>query len=102
MDWWLILLIILVGILFFINQQGTDWDILWKYLLIGLGGIFIIDGLAHLWRPARFEGNLGRFIPGVVLLFVGLAFLFNFSQWWPIILIAVGVVILLSFLFRRR
>ena len=35
--------------------------------------------------------------PGVVLLFVGLAFLFNFSQWWPIILIAVGVVILLGF-----
>ena len=96
------LVLILVGVLFFINLQGTDWDILWKYLLIGLGAIFIIDGLAHLWGPARHEGPLGRFIPGVVLLFVGLAFLYNFSQWWPIILIAVGVILLLSFLFRRR
>ncbi len=96
------LVLILVGILFFINQQGTEWDILWKYLLIGLGSIFIVDGLAHLAVPAHRDGQLGRFIPGVILLFVGLAFLYNFSQWWPIILIAVGVIILLSFLFRRK
>lgn len=96
------LLLILIGILFFINQQGTDWDNLWKYLLIGLGAIFIIDGLAHYWRPAYHYGGFGRFIPGVVLLFVGLAFLFDFSQWWPVILIAIGVIILLSLPFRRR
>jgi hypothetical protein len=96
------LLLILVGVLFFINQQsGLDWDILWKYLLIGLGSIFIIDGLVHLYKPAYRNGAYGRFIPGVVLLFVGIAFLYNFSQWWPIVLIAVGVVILLSLLFRR-
>lgn len=97
------LILILVGVLFFIDQQqGIGWDTLWKYLLIGLGAIFIIDGLAHLWIPGFRDSQLGRFIPGVVLLFIGLAFLFNFSQWWPIILIAVGVIILLSFLFRRR
>lgn len=97
------LVLVLVGVLFFIDQQqGIGWDTLWKYLLIGLGGIFIVDGLAHLAIPAYRDGQLGRFIPGVILLFVGLAFLYNFSQWWPIILIAVGVIILLSFLFRRR
>lgn len=96
------LVLILVGVLFFINQQGTEWDMLWKYLLIGLGAIFIVDGLAHFAMPAHRDGQLGRFIPGVILLFVGLAFLYNFSQWWPIILIAVGVIILLSLLFRRK
>lgn len=97
------LLLILIGALFFINQQqGIEWDILWKYLVIGLGAIFIIDGLAHYWSPSYNYGSFGRFIPGVILLFVGLAFLFNLNQWWPIILIAVGVIILLSFFFRRR
>ncbi len=97
------LVLIMIGILFFINlQQGISWDVLWKYLLIGLGAIFIIDGLAHYWSPAYHYGKFGRFIPGVVLLFVGLAFLFNFSQWWPIVLIAVGVIILLSLMFRRK
>jgi uncharacterized membrane protein HdeD (DUF308 family) len=96
------LLLILVGVLFFVNQQGTDWDVLWKYLLIGLGAIFIIDGIVHYWSTSSRDGHFGRFIPGIVLLFVGLAFLFNFSQWWPIILIAIGVIILISFVFRRR
>lgn len=96
------LVLIMVGVLFFVNQQsGIGWDTLWKYILIGLGAIFIIDGLAHYWRPAYRYDSYGRFIPGVILLFVGIAFLYNFNQWWPIILIAVGVVILISLLFRR-
>jgi uncharacterized membrane protein HdeD (DUF308 family) len=96
------LILILFGILFFVNlQQGTSWDVLWKYVLVGLGAIFIIDGLAHL-RAERAYSNFGRFIPGVILLFVGLAFLYNFSQWWPVILIAVGLVILIALFFRRR
>ena len=98
-----VLVLILVGVLFFLNiQYGTGWDILWKYILIGLGIIFIIDGITHSFSPRYRNEGWGRFIPGIILLFVGLAFIFNFSQWWPIILIALGVAILLSFLFRRR
>jgi hypothetical protein len=96
------LLLIMVGVLVFINQQsGIGWDELWKYLLIGLGSIFIIDGLAHYYNPSYRHSSYGRFIPGVILLFIGIAFLYNFSQWWPIVLIGVGVVILLSLFFRR-
>lgn len=97
------LVLILVGVLLFINlQAGIEWDTLWKYLLIGLGAIFIIDGLAHYWNPGYRPGSFGRFIPGIILLFVGIAFLYDFSQWWPVVLIAVGVAILLSLVFRRR
>jgi len=97
------LLLILLGVLFFINQQqGTAWDDLWKYLLIGLGAIFIIDGLTHTFVANSRSYGLGRFIPGIVLIFVGLAFLFNFSQWWPVILIGVGALLLISILIRRR
>ena len=97
------LLLILVGVLFFINQeQGNSWDGLWQYLLIGLGGIFLIDGLAHSFYPTFHFNGLGRFVPGIILVLVGLAFLLNFSQWWPVILIGVGAALLISLLFRRR
>jgi hypothetical protein len=97
------LFLILIGVLFFVNQQqGTSWDILWKYLVIGLGAIFIIDGLTHTFYADYRSGSLGKFIPGIILVFVGLAFLFNFSQWWPVILIAVGAILLVSILVRRR
>lgn len=97
------LFLILIGVLFFINQQqGTSWDILWKYLVIGLGAIFIIDGLTLSFYAENHSGSLGKFIPGIVLVFVGVAFLFNFSQWWPVILIAVGVILLIGILISRR
>ncbi len=96
------LLLILIGVLFLANQQGwlkdDEW---WQYLLVGLGGVFIIDGLFH-FASGHQPYSVGRFIPGVILLFIGLAFIMGFSEWWPAILIAVGVVILISFLIRRR
>ncbi len=97
------LLLILIGLLFLANQQGwIAGDTWWQYLLIGLGAIFIINGLVHYWNPSNRRFGYGQFIPGIVLLLVGLAFIFNFGQWWPIVLIGVGVAILLGFALRRR
>ncbi len=96
------LLLIMLGIIFFVWQQGwASGDNWWHYLLIGLGVIFLINGLVHFRSPGYRHFSYGQFIPGVVLLLVGLAFLVGFDQWWPIVLIGVGVVILLNFAFRR-
>jgi hypothetical protein len=97
------LILILLGVLLFLATQGTlSWSTWWQYFLIGLGAIFIIDGLAHYWGSAHQGYSFGRFIPGVILLFVGIMFVLGFSQWWPLVLIAVGVALLLGFFFRRR
>jgi hypothetical protein len=96
------LLLIMLGVIFLANQQGWIADEKWwQFLLIGLGAVFIIDGLAH-FRDASYRYyRFGRFIPGIILVLIGLAFVFEFSQWWPIVLIGVGVVSLLSMFFRR-
>ncbi len=97
------LILILLGVLlFFATQDFLSWNIWWQYLLIGLGVIFIIDGLVHYVNPAYRDIAFGRFIPGVILLFIGIAFVFGFGQWWPLVLIAVGIIILLNLLFRRK
>jgi hypothetical protein len=97
------LLLITLGILFFGRNQGwfTDGN-WWQYLLIGIGACFILDGLINLTIPQPTHEILGKFIPGVILVCVGLAFIYGFDIWWPLILIIAGVVILLSLLFRRR
>jgi hypothetical protein len=97
------LLLIVLGILFFGEKQGWfpsgNW---WQYLLIAIGGCFIIDGLINLAVPQPVHDIAGKFIPGVILVCIGLAFIYGFEMWWPLVLVAAGVVILLSLLFRRR
>lgn len=97
------LLLIVLGVLFLAaTRDWITWDIWWRYLLIGLGAAFLIDAAAHYLNPNYRDTAFGRFIPGVILLFIGLAFLYGFDLWWPLVLIAAGIVILLSFLFRRK
>jgi hypothetical protein len=97
------LVLILLGVLLFLTIRGTlEWDSWWQYFLIGLGGIFLLDGLIHYWHPATRYRGAGRFVPGLILVLVGTAFVIGFSEWWPLVLVGVGVAILLGMLFRRR
>ena len=95
------LLLILIGILVYANNEGWlhgDW---WQYFLIGLGGIFIIESAVRYFSRRHPWGDFGRLIAGVILLFIGLAFLYGVGQWWPLVLIVVGVVVLLGSFLRR-
>ncbi len=97
------LLLILLGVLFFASEQAwISGDRVWQYFLIGLGAIFILDAIAHFANVSYRRGILGRFIAGIVLIFIGVAFIYGFDKWWPLALIAGGVAILASFWFRRR
>jgi PAS domain S-box-containing protein len=91
------LLLILLGILFFI--KGRDWlsdTGWWQALVIGLGVIFIIDAIVHYINPSSRSYSFSRLIPGVILIFIGLAWIYGFNQWWPIALVATGVALFFS------
>jgi hypothetical protein len=97
------LVLILLGVLLFAaTRDWITWDIWWKYFLIGLGVVFLIDAGVHYLNPDSRHMVSGKIIPGVILIFVGIAFLYGFDEWWPLVLIGAGVVILGSFWFRRK
>ena len=97
------LMLILWAVLIILDQQHwlTTADI-WKYFLVGLGSIFIIQSVIRYFDPETRSSALGRIVPGVILLFVGLGFLLNSSTIWPLALIAAGVAILFSSWFLQR
>lgn len=96
-------LLILLGVLFLAANSGwISGDRWWQYFLVGLGVIFLIDALVYYASPGYRRGSSGRIIPGVGLIFIGLAFIYGWSQWWPLVLIAAGVAILFTVLLRRR
>lgn len=95
------LILILLGILFLLASldriMWADW---WAYFILGLGAILILEGLLRIMIPAYSEKVTGKLIGGTVLVVIGAFHLFGVVTWWPVILIVVGVVIVLSS-FRR-
>jgi hypothetical protein len=97
------LLLVLLGVTLFLTAQDwIAWGDWWKYFITGLGGIFVIEALVRYARPAHRRPRFGRLIFGIILICVGLAFIVGWGNWWPLILIVVGLAILLNSWLRRR
>jgi hypothetical protein len=95
------LIIILIGGLFLLRTLGyVQWNDWWKYFLIGLGSIFLIDAIIRSVVPQFRRPIIDRVIPGIILIAVGFGFLFGFGEFWPIILIVVGAGMIITFLVR--
>jgi hypothetical protein len=96
------LILILLGVLFLLTEMGRiGWADWWAYFLVGLGGIFLLE--AAIQAPSA-EGRKrisGRITAGLILVIIGGAHLIGFMEWWPLVLIAVGVVLVISPLLRK-
>jgi phosphatidylserine synthase len=93
------LALILAGVLFLANQMSwISGDTWWKWLLVGLGAIMMVSSLVQYRLVPEYRGRgRGRFIWGIALVVLGILFLAGVSQWWPIILIGVGLACLFRF-----
>jgi hypothetical protein len=95
------LLLIVVGVLLYANSMGWLTGEWWWYILIGIGAIMIIEALVRFALSKYRWGAYGRLVFGLLLMLIGLAFLLGWNQWWPLILVAIGVAIVLGSIFRR-
>lgn len=99
------LVLVLLGILFYLAQAGlmhVTWGNFWEYFIIGLGAILIIQGLVRYAERGR--AYYGSFIGGVILMLLGFAFVATSNyDIWPLILVVIGVAVIASaFVGRRR
>jgi hypothetical protein len=83
--------LILVGVLFFTDNKGWLNGNGWLYFAIGLGSIFVV---CFLVRYLLGHNNLWQIFDGLAvglsLIFIGVAFLNDFGDWWPVALVLVG------------
>jgi len=97
------LILILLGVLFLLTEMGRiGWENWWAYFLVGLGGIFLLEALIRAFSPEGRKGISGKIIAGLILAVIGGAHIIGFEEWWPLILIAVGVGVLVSGFIRRK
>jgi hypothetical protein len=96
------LILILLGVLFLLTEMGRiSWMDWWAYFLVGLGGIFILEVIIRAVSGAHGRGITGRLTAGLVLIFIGGAYLLGLEEWWPLILIAVGAAVINSSFFKK-
>lgn len=91
------IIIIWLGISFLLKTYHViysgDW---WIYFIIGLGAILIAESIVRIFRSGNQQANTGKLIGGCVLIAIGLAGLFDIEDWWPLILVVVGIVVLVG------
>jgi len=74
----------------------------WSLIALGAGVIILLEVVVRMLVPA-FRRNIGgSFIVAVVVIGIGLSYWFGSNIIWPLILIAVGVVVLIRGLTRKR
>lgn len=74
----------------------------WAIILVGAGLILLLEVAVRLLMPAYRRAVTGTFILGLVLIAAGLGDLLSWNLLGPVILIAIGVVILARVLIGQR
>lgn len=98
------LFLILVGGLFLAGNQGwLDQGSGWSYFIIGLGAILILGFFVRYFGilPNRRSG-VGGLIAGLALVLIGVAFLYGFGNWWPLVILVIGIGILANGIVTRE
>ena len=94
-------ILIWLGISLYLSQvntiPGADW---WAYFLSGLGAILILQGIIRRTRSGRpFTGSI---LGGAILLVIGLTSILGVRDFWPFILVVIGVAVIYSGITARR
>jgi drug/metabolite transporter (DMT)-like permease len=106
-SWIFGVILILLGVAFFLENAGYvvmtgNWWAVFIYLAA-------FASFANAWRSYHSKGEFGStatgsLIWGLVLSVVATIFMFNllWDQWWPAILVAIGVGIVVGYVLRAR
>jgi hypothetical protein len=98
------LFLILTGILIFSDNRGwVQGGEGWLYFVIGIGALFIIGFIVRFFgsRASRWDVS-GDLALGVGMVYIGAAFLYGFSDWWPVVFIPFGIAAIAKGIWRSR
>jgi len=99
---WGLMLILWAILIFLYVQHQLTADDLWKAFIVGLGGTFIVQAFFYLVIPSQRSRAIPRIIPGIILVNIGLGFLFGFTTWWPEVLGVAGLAVIFISWFLQR
>ena len=95
-------IVILLGVLLFVDRQYyLDGGWLW-WFLAGIGIIFLVEAMIRYAMPEHRRPMGGKLVWAVILLAIGASNIYSLEEWWPLLLIIAGIVIIFSGLQAKR
>ena len=86
-------IIILAGVLLFLDHQYYLEDGWFWWLLAGIGVIFLIEAIIRYTVTEYHRPVGGKLIAAGVLLALGGSHIYFLEEWWPLLLIITGILI---------
>jgi hypothetical protein len=95
-------ILVILAVLFLLSNYGILKGEWWQYFLALLLMVFLIEYWVVYISPVRGRSRLKMGLVGLLLIGSGILFLFNVSVWWPLILLAAGIILIFMFLVKKR
>jgi hypothetical protein len=86
-------IIIWLGTLLLLQNQGILRGDFGGYFLMGIGVILALRGVIALQAPDQSDTSTGFLIGGGIILLIGAGITFNIQDWWAFLLIGLGLFI---------
>lgn len=97
------LIVIWLGVLLMlINQNLIRAGDFGGFFLMGIGVILVFRGLLAFQETGSIDQGFGFFIGGGILLLIGAGIAFNLRDWWAILLIGIGLVVVIRGINQQR
>ena len=74
----------------------------WSWVFFGAGVLALVGALWQGLSPAHKRPGVGNYISGGILIIIGLSGFIAIKITWPLVLLAVGVILFGNALIRRR
>jgi hypothetical protein len=88
------LVVVWLGLSLILQNAGLlEWTDFGGVFLLGLGLIIIFRGLWAYSQSGVFEHGFGYVVGGGVVSLIGAGIAFDLDEWWPVLLIALGLII---------
>ena len=95
-------IIIWLGVLLLLQNQGILRGDFGGYFLMGIGIILALRGLIAFQKPEESDTANGFLIGGGIILLIGAGITYNIRDWWAFLLIGLGLVIIYRGTMARR
>jgi hypothetical protein len=96
------IILIFLGSIFALSDNGYLEGQWWQYFIVGLGVVILVESRLEYQSAVPRKAKISRLMSGVFLLIGGMLFLFDPNPWWPYIFIAAGMVLCVQFVWRRE